>query len=245
MKNVIYIPAWHNKADMRGIGPHQMQLGVNETDETKKWAEEHDTAYFEAAERYWDRVKDILDQKIGSGEIDLSNSRLYSEGCDRPLEEMRPILAVSSREGSRHDYMALNLIARGVKYEMTESADLLQQRSRAYEILERARRRAETPTKGVDEDRKKLLESQRWNLVIRLDDKILEGSQNTDKGLATCISQTLQEEETGIIIFGASHRFSRFLPEDVLFVPLDEKFVIQTNGDTGREGLVSRGVEKR
>jgi len=234
MRRVIYIPAWHTLNERGGRAPYQDILDRTDIpDDTRKMIEAEHIRFFKACELYWQDTKEYLNGRLENGDIDPKTSHVYSDTAALPWEEMEIFYRDSASEGSHHAQIVLDLVGHGAQYEITESLDTLFNSARAERLLGSARRRYErVKAQPASKEKSQLLE-ERASLIKNLT-SIRNNISTRDNDIADVINRSLPDDYTGILIMGASHRVSQFLPEDIAFVPLHERLVELTNGDSGK-----------
>lgn len=192
MRRLVYIPIIHTEVDMGSLSA-DVQKEYLARYGRSKWLE-----HLRLIAQLWDTIR----KRLLAMPMDYGKTRLYQDGlpvCGKEVEIVRELAAM----GSKNHLLLVELMDRGAQVMGTEDPDLLIQEHRNIKEIT-----SELGKRGG----KGRLESYRSvsnGLLTRRDEFI-----------ARRISDTLGEEETGILFIGAMHKVDKKLPREIKVIYL-------------------------
>lgn len=193
MKNLIYVPMIHMKADLGHVGEEIKKRGIAGIGEDV-WKE-----HIEAVSGFWKAIEDFFDI------TDVRGFKIYQDGMAADGEIGMMIVADGVKKGSKNYEIIAGLLTRGAVLVKTEDFSFLKKEyDRLIEIIG-----AKTP-----------LEKIITYLKYRFTKRNLLAKR--DKFIAGRIAETLRDGETGILFVGAFHEVEDILPNDIRIIALKD-----------------------
>lgn len=195
MRTLIYVPIIHTSADMGSLGKELRNKSVSELGENV-WQKHTDTVngYWEAIESYFENI-----------DIAIKGVKIYQDGMFVDGEIAMKIIDAGINSGSKNSEIVANLIERGAILIKTEDLKLVKDE---YEGLQSILKSKTTIKK----------------LFLILKYRILKPIFliRRDKFITRRITETLSQNETGILFIGAYHNVMKRLPKDIAVIELKE-----------------------
>lgn len=195
MRTLIYVPIIHSVADMGTLGAdlrRKSATGVGEI----KWQK-----HTETVNGYWDAIESYFEN------IDrhIPGIKIYQDGMFVDGEMALKFLSEGIKAGSINSKIVLRLIDRGAILLKTEDFKMVKDEYDGLQNILKAKTSI-----------KKLMLLLRYKLskpifLVR-----------RDQIIATTITTTLSEDETGILFIGAYHNVMKKLPKDITVIELKE-----------------------
>ena len=193
MKNLIYVPIIHMKADLGHVGEEIKKRGIAGLG-IEVWKE-----HGEVVSGFWKAIEDFFDI------TDVRGFKIYQDGMAADGELGMTIVADGVKKGSKNYEIVAGLLTRGAVLVKTEDFSLLKKEyDRLIEIIG-----AKTPLK-------KIMAYLKYKLTKR---RLLV---NRDEFMAKRIGETLREGETGVLFVGAFHEVTDILPGDIRIIALKD-----------------------
>jgi len=195
MRNLIYVPIIHSSADLGSMSKALNSRGVAE------FGEEFWQNHIHTINGFWDAIAYYFE----TIDLYIEGTKIYQDGMVTDGVIATKIIEESIKSGSKNYEIVSKLISRGAIIVQTEDLNLVK---KEYESLQ-----AITQTKST---LKKIVK-----LIVY---KMTKGKllKKRDKYIAKRISETLGEDETGIIFIGAYHKVKSHLPKDIHVIELKE-----------------------
>ena len=190
MKNLLYIPIVHNKADLGSLGS---QLSL---DGEKKYGVATWHNHLEQVDKSWADIESEIFRQLTN--IPFARIKIYQDGLPAVGDIGRQIVSDAAKKGSKNYSIVDDLLARGATLEMAENKELL---FKEYYLLSDISK-AETPEKQLEA----------YLIYQNAAQQLL---YDRDSYIAGQINTTLNDEETGIAFFGAAHAVIDKLNEEI------------------------------
>ncbi len=191
MKNLIYVPIIHMKADLGHVGEEIKKRGVAAIGEDA-WKD-----HVEAVAGFWKAIEDFFDA------TDVRGFKIYQDGMAADGETGMMIVADGVKKGSKNYEIIAGLLTRGAVLVKTENFLFLKKEyDRLIEII------------GAKNPLGKVITYLKYKLTKR---SLLA---KRDKFIAERIAETLRDGETGILFVGALHEVAGILPRDIRIIAL-------------------------
>jgi hypothetical protein len=190
MRKLLYIPIVHNKADLGSLGS-QLSLEGERKYGAAAWQE-----HLENVERSWDRTETEIDARLGK--TSFAKVRIYQDGLPVVGDIGMKIVRDAAGSGSKNYLIIERLLAKGASLEQAENKDLL---ISEYNLLA-AISKADTHEKQL----------QAYRAYQEMSAELLA---SRDRFIANQINTTLNDGETGIAFFGATHIVTDKLEKDI------------------------------
>ncbi len=194
MRRLLYVPIVHDKTDMGSFGAALTRQSVALAGE-RRWA-----LHQRVVRGFWESVEAFLLT------LDAMRIAVYQDGLAVGGELAIRIVHEAAGRGSKNYQIVLKLLNRGAKLRKTEDVQLLLQehqmlRGLGHQEPSQASMTG-TPPPTMSGDR---LLGQRDGFIART------------------ISDTLKEEELGVLFLGAQHNVEPFLPVDITVVAVKDR----------------------
>ena len=186
MRTIIFVPIIHTSADFGSLAKDVEKRGVLDLGEDL-WK-----AHRKTVDGFWDVISHYFDS------IDASGMKIYQDGMVAEGAVGQEIVEAGMKSGSKNYELVLRLIKRGAILVKTEDFKFVKE--------ERDRLLAITQAKSII---KKLIAYIKYKLVKN---RLLN---KRDKFIAKRITETLSQNERGIIFIGAYHNIKKRLPKDI------------------------------
>lgn len=195
MRTLIYVPIIHSSADMGSLGKELKNKSVSELGENK-WQNHTDTVngYWEAIESYFENI-----------DIYIKGIKIYQDGMFVDGEMALKIINEGIRSGSKNSEIVSKLIGRGAILIKTEDFKMVKDEYDGLQSILKSKTNI-----------KKLF------LLLRYKISKPIFLKRRDKFIAGRISETLGQNETGILFIGAYHNIMKRLPKDITVIELKE-----------------------
>jgi hypothetical protein len=193
MKNLLYIPIVHNKADLGSLGS-QLSVEGERKYGVSAWRE-----HLEQVDESWDEIGKEITRQLKKTKYD--KIRIYQDGLPAADEIGMKIVKEAALNGSKNYFIIDGLLSGGAKLEIAENKELL---FKEYYLLSDINK-AETPEKQLE-------------AYLSYQDAAAELLISRDTFIAGQINATLRNGETGIAFFGASHNVIDKLKTDIKVV---------------------------
>lgn len=193
MKSLIYVPIIHTTADLGSLAKDVTKRGIADLGEDL-WE-----AHRKTVDGFWDSISHCFNS------IDVSGMKIYQDGMVAEGVVGQEIVETAIKSGSKNYEIVLRLIKRGATLVKTEDFKLVKE--------ERDRLLAITQTKFII---KKLLAYIKYKFVKN---RLLN---KRDKFIAKRITETLSQDERGIIFIGAYHNIKERLPQDIQIIEIKD-----------------------
>ncbi|MBI2267623.1 MAG: hypothetical protein HYU64_21055 [Armatimonadetes bacterium] len=188
MRSLLIVPIIHTEKDMGTLAGYLANKFID------TYGPEAYQDHVRTVEGMWLGIRNLLLKRLS----EWAKVRLYQDGlplCGREHE----IVSQVAESGSENHRLLLELVAKGARLEGTEDPALLLEEYRFF--------------KGMTEA---LSEEDRTDLVGRFNGRSDDLLRERDRYMASRISETLKEGETGILFVGLKHRTDEVLPEDIV-----------------------------
>lgn len=193
MKNLIYVPIIHTKADLGHVGEEIKKRGIAGIGE-EVWKE-----HIQAVAGFWKAIGDFF------AITDVRGFKIYQDGMAADGDIGMMIVADGVKKGSKNYEIIADILTRGAVLVRTEDFTFLKKEyDRLMEIIG-----AKTPLEKIIS-----------YLKYRFTKKSLLAKR--DKFIAGRIAETLRDGETGVIFIGALHEVADVLPRDIRVIPLKD-----------------------
>lgn len=168
---------------------------------------------------YVKRYSSVVEGKLAHQSFDPERTRIYLEATYAPFAEELPHIEKGAEAGFWECQLVLDLLKKGMRYEPAELESLHGGQGRLIDLW---------PKVGFSKVRAMVagnerIEKQREVLGKKISNQIGELELARDRTTAMRISQTLQDGETGLVIFGANHNIQRFLDPSIEFYSLQDE----------------------
>lgn len=195
MRTLLYVPIIHSIADMGSLGKELNNKSVSELGENK-WRMHTDTVngYWDAIESYFENI-----------DIYIKGIKIYQDGMFVDGEIAMKIIDAGIKSGSKNSEIVSKLIGRGAILIKTEDFKMVKDE---YDGLHSILKSNTNIIKHLLLLRYKI--SKPIFLIRR------------DKFIAGRITETLGQNETGILFIGAYHNVMKRLPKDIIVIELKE-----------------------
>ena len=193
MKKLIYIPIVHSKADLGSLGS-RLSLEGEQKYGASAWQD-----HISQVEKSWDDIENELFKKLKRTSFD--RIRIYQDGLPVAGDIGVKIVKDAAGNGSKNYAIIERLLLSGAKLELAENKEYL---LKEYYLLSDISK-AETPEKQVES-------YLAYQKVAR------ELLVSRDNFVAGRINETLNDGETGIAFFGATHEITAKLNKDIKVV---------------------------
>ena len=150
---------------------------------------------WEKRERLVEALWDEIVQKVKTLQLDYRRVRIYQDGLP-VCEQEQKIVQELAAAGSRNHQLILELVRSGATLMGTEDPLLLIQEYRMH-------REQLGSQEGAEKKRSPAVQ------------EVADLFEARDRFIAQRIAETLQEDETGLVFLGASHRLDRALLGDI------------------------------
>ena len=195
MRKLIYIPIIHTNADMGSFGKELAKKSVALIGESK-WQLHTDTVngYWNAIETYFGNVK-----------LNIKGIKIYQDGMFVDGEPALKIIQEGINSGSKNSAIISKLIGQGALLIKTEEFKMVK---KEYDCIQ-----------SIIHSKNSF---QRFYFLLRY--KILKPIilSKRDKFIVNRITETLGNNETGILFIGAYHHIIKKIPHDIAVVHLKE-----------------------
>lgn len=187
MRRLIYVPIIHTMADMGSKAEALRQESLKRFGAVR----------WEQSRRLIDEAWEGIRTRLLSLKLPWERVRIYQDGLPASgmeLEIAREVAAL----GSKNYQLVMELVRRGARLMGTESAELL---IREHTHIKRI---AEAETDAEREEAKRGYAAESAEIL-----------KARDAFIARRITETLEEEEIGVLFLGMMHEVDRLLPEEI------------------------------
>ena len=195
MRTLIYIPIIHSSADMGSLGEELKRKSVSGLGEDE-WKKHNDTV-----NGYWAAIESSLENL----DVEIKGIKVYQDGMFVDGEGAMMIINEGIRLGSKNSEIVSGLIRRGAILIKTEDFKMVKAE---YDWLQSILKSTSNIQKIYLVQRYKILKP----IFLRRRDKFIAGR----------ITETLGQDETGILFIGAYHNVMKRLPKDITVIELKE-----------------------
>lgn len=195
MRTLIYVPIIHSNADMGSLGAELRRKSVSGLGE-EEWKKHNDTV-----NGYWDAIESSLEHL----DLEIKGIKIYQDGMFADGEGAMLIINEGIRLGSKNSEIVSGLISRGAILIKTEDFKMVKAE---YDWLQSIIKATSNIQKIYLVQRYKILKP----IFLRRRDKFIVGR----------ITETLGQDETGILFIGAYHNVMKRLPKDIAVIELKE-----------------------
>ena len=193
MRKLYLVPIIHTRSDMGSISPVLSAISI------KAYGEELWTKHQQTVVKFWDAISLFFKS------LDVRDFKIYQDGLITEGADGIRIIDEGARLGSVNYKIIAELLQRGAVLVKTEDINLVQKEYAYIKNITSAKSAREIKSAAT---KYKLIQNQ-----LLLD---------RDKFIAGTITNTLKNDETGILFIGAYHDIISKLPSDILITQVKQ-----------------------
>jgi hypothetical protein len=193
MRKLYLVPIIHTRSDMGSISPVLSAISI------KAYGEELWTTHQQTVVKFWDGISLFFKS------LDVRDFKIYQDGLIIEGADGIRIIDEGARLGSVNYKIIADLLQRGAVLVKTEDINLVQKEYAYIKNMTSAKSAREIKSAAT---KYKLIQNQ---LLL-----------NRDKFIAGTITNTLKNDETGILFIGAYHDIISKLPSDILITQVKQ-----------------------
>jgi hypothetical protein len=193
MRKLYLVPIIHTRSDMGSISPVLSAISI------KAYGEELWNKHQQTVAKFWDAISLFFKS------LDVRDFKIYQDGLITEGADGIRIIDEGARLGSVNYKIIAELLQRGAVLVKTEDINLVQKEYAYIKNITSAKSAREIKSAAT---KYKLIQNQ---LLL-----------NRDKFIAGTITNTLKNDETGILFIGAYHDIISKLPSDILITQVKQ-----------------------